>query len=85
VACGPGSDPEQFWCNPHGPADWAAPGIDVDVAWSGGSTVRASGNSFAAPVITGHLARLRAAHPDLTPWQARTVLAALAANAPAGG
>ena len=82
VACGPGADREQVWCNPAGPAEWAACGIDVDVAWGGGSTIRATGNSFAAPVVAGHLARIVGAHPGITAWQARTVLAALAANAP---
>ena len=85
VACGPGSDREQLWCNPQGPAEWAACGVDVDVAWTGGASIRATGNSFAAPVIAGHLARIAGAHPGITPWQARTVLAALAINAPAGG
>lgn len=81
VACGPGGDREHFWCNPAGPAEWGACGLDVEVAWNGGTTTRASGNSFAAPVIAGHLARIMGAHPHLTPWQARTVLAALATNA----
>lgn len=81
VACGPGTDRELCWCNPEGPADWAAAGLEVGVAWTGGGTIRASGNSFAAPVIAGHLARIRSAHPDLTPWHARTVLAAISANA----
>jgi subtilisin len=80
VACAPGADRETFWWNPGGPAEWGAPGIDVDLAWSGGGTITATGNSFAAPVITGHLARIAAAHPGITPWQARTVLSALAAN-----
>jgi subtilisin family serine protease len=82
VACGPGTDREQVWCNPDGPADWAAAGLEVEVAWGEGSTITASGNSFAAPVVAGHLARIRSAHPELTPWQARTVLAAIAVNAP---
>jgi subtilisin len=80
VACGPDRDLERVWCNPRGPAEWAAPGIDVEVAWTAHSTITATGNSFAAPVITGHLARIMSAHPDLTTWQARTVLAALATN-----
>ncbi len=80
VACGPDGDRERIWCNPHGPAEWAAPGIDVEVAWNAHSTITATGNSFAAPVIAGHLARIMSAHPDLTTWQARTVLAALASN-----
>jgi subtilisin len=84
VACTPGHDPERFACNPHGPAEWGAPGIDVDVAWNGGGNLVATGNSFAAPVIAGHLARLVGAHPGITPWQAKTVLAQLADNAPVG-
>jgi subtilisin family serine protease len=82
VACGPGTDREQVWCNPSGPADWGACGLDVEVAWTGGTTIRASGNSFAAAVVTGHLARIVGAHPGVTPWQARTILAALAVNRP---
>ncbi len=82
VACGPGTDRERIWCNSDGPAEWGAAGIDVEVAWMGGSTIRTTGNSFAAPVIAGHLARLRGAHPGITPWQAKTVLAQLAENAP---
>jgi subtilisin family serine protease len=81
VACSPGDDPEVVWCNPEGPADWGAAGIDVDVAWNGGGTIVASGNSFAAPVVAGHLARIVGTHPGITPWQARTVLATMAANA----
>ena len=84
VACAPGDDLERLWCNPRGPADWGAAGIDLEVAWTGGGTLRASGNSFAAAVVTGHLARVIGAHPGITPWQARTVLAAIAENAPAG-
>ncbi len=47
----------------------------------GAGRSQASGNSFAAPVVTGHLARILGAHPDITPWQARTILAAIAHNA----
>ena len=83
VACGPGEDRERIWCNPSGPAEWAACGIDVEVAWNDHGTIRATGNSFAAPVVAGHLARIVGAHPGITPWQARTVLAALAENRPA--
>lgn len=80
VACAPGTDPERVWCNPTGPAEWGACGIGVEVAWSGGGTTIADGNSFAAPVVSGHLARIVGTHPGLAPWQVRTVLAALAVN-----
>lgn len=82
VACAPGTDREGIWCNPEGPAEWGAVGIDVDVAWLNGATIRTTGNSFAAPVVAGHLARILAAHPGIRPWQAKTVLAQLAVNAP---
>jgi subtilisin family serine protease len=82
VACTPGDDRERIVCNPAGPAEWGAAGIDVDVAWTGGGWVTATGNSFAAPVVAGHLARIVGAHPGIATWQARTVLAAMAANAP---
>jgi subtilisin len=85
VACAPDTDRERILQNPAAPAEWGAAGIDVEVAWSGGGTITATGNSFAAPVIAGHLARLRGAHPAITPWQARTVLAELADNHPPSG
>lgn len=66
--------------NPQPPADFAAPGIDVDVAWSGGRRVRASGNSFAAPFVSGLVARMLSAHPQLTSYQVKAVLRSVAAN-----
>jgi subtilisin family serine protease len=80
VAAARGDDLERWYANPDPPAEWGAPGIDVEVAWLGGATLVATGNSFAAPVIAGHLARLVATHPGITTWQAKTVLAQLAAN-----
>jgi subtilisin family serine protease len=87
VAATRDDDLERWYANPEPPAEWGAPGIDVEVAWLGDSTLVATGNSFAAPVIAGHLARLVAAHPGITTWQAKTVLAQLAVNgkAHAGG
>ncbi|MEY2423270.1 MAG: hypothetical protein QOI95_3337 [Acidimicrobiaceae bacterium] len=80
VAAMRGDDRELFACNAHPPAEWGAPGIDVEVAWSEGKTIRSVGNSFAAPVIAGHAARIVGAHPGITPWQVRTILASLAMN-----
>ena len=81
VAATEGSDLERILRNPKPPAEWGAPGIDVEVAWVDGATMNVTGNSFAAPVIAGHVARIVATHPELSVWQVRTVLAALAANA----
>jgi subtilisin len=81
VAAHPGRDPERFSANPNPPAEWGAPGIEVPVAWLDHATITATGNSFATPHIAAMVARIVGAHPDLTCWQQKTVLAALADNA----
>ena len=40
-----------------------------------------TGNSFAAPHIAGYAARIRAAHPGITPFETKALLAATADNA----
>ena len=81
VAAHDGHDPLAFHYNPTPPVEFGAPGIDIEVAWKDGSTIKASGNSFAAPHITAIAARILSCHPGLTPFQMKTVLHALAANA----
>jgi subtilisin family serine protease len=81
VAAHDGTDPFGFDYNPAPPVEFGAPGIDLEVAWAGGKTIRATGNSFAAPHIAGLIARLIGRHPDLTPFQVKSVLMALAGNA----
>lgn len=62
--------------------EFGAPGIDVRVAWSEGSWITATGNSFAAPHITGIAAKILGKHPILTLFQMKTILRALSANMP---
>ena len=81
VAAHSGTNSERYDYNPDGPAEFGAPGIDVEVAWSGGGTLEVTGNSFAAPHITGMVARILAEHPEATPFQVKTILHALADNA----
>ena len=81
VAAGPGQDPERFLANPAPPAEFGAPGIDVEVAWADGGTLVATGNSFAAPHIAGILARIVGQHPGITVAEAKMLLRALADNA----
>jgi subtilisin len=80
VAAHDGHDPFRFDYNPSPPVEFGAPGIDVEVAWTGGKTVVASGNSFAAPHIAGLIARILSKHPGLMPFQMKTILHALADN-----
>jgi subtilisin len=80
VAAHDGIDPFGFDYNPSPPAEWGAPGIDLEVAWLNGKTITATGNSFAAPHIAGVIARILSKHPWLTVFQMKTVLTALARN-----
>jgi subtilisin len=83
VAChaeASGDDPLEFYCNPDPPVEFGARGIDVRVAWARGGYSTITGNSFAAPHITGVVALLLAKHPDLRPYEVKAVLAALARN-----
>ena len=73
-------DPYLFYYNPSPPVEFGAPGIDVRVAWSEGGWITATGNSFAAPHITGLVAKILGKHPGLTLFQMKTVLRALSAN-----
>jgi subtilisin family serine protease len=81
VAATEGTDPFGYEYNPNGPVEFGAPGIDLDVAWLGGGSIRATGNSFAAPQIAGLVTLILSKHPGLTPFQVKTILAACAANA----
>ena len=81
VAAHDGRDPSDIRYNPNAPAEFGAPGIDLEVAWLGGRTIRSTGNSYAAPHVAALIARILAKHPSLTPFQMKTVLAALAVNA----
>ena len=80
VACNLATDPFRFHYNPEPPTEFLARGIDVDVAWKGGGRISTTGNSFAAPHIAGIAALIRAKHPELRPFQVKTVLWATAAN-----
>ena len=84
VAAHDGRDPFALDANPAPPTDFGAPGIDVRVPWLSGSTVVTTGNSFAAPHVTGLVARMLSKHPHLTPYEVKTVLRAVASNATPG-
>jgi subtilisin len=74
------NDPYLFYYNPAPPTEFGAFGIDVPAAWKGGGVSKVTGNSFAAPHITGVVTRILEKHPSLTVFQVKAVLRALSAN-----
>jgi len=73
-------DPYHFYYNPQPPAEFGALGIDVRVPWLSGGWITTTGNSFAAPHITGIVAKILGKHPGLTVFQLKAILRALSAN-----
>jgi len=73
--------PLTFFYNPSPPVEFFGRGLDLDVAWLGGGTLRVTGNSFATPHIAGICALILAKHPRLTPFQLKSVLYQTATNA----
>ena len=70
-----------FYYNPSPPVEFFGRGLDFDVAWLDGGKLRVTGNSFATPHIAGICALILGKHPDLTPFQLKSVLYQTAANA----
>ncbi len=81
VASRAGVDPMELAYNPDPPVEFGARGIDVDVAWAQQGSITATGNSFAAPHVTGMVTLILGKHPHLTPFQVKAVLHAVCRNA----
>ncbi|HEY7562300.1 MAG TPA: S8 family serine peptidase [Gaiellaceae bacterium] len=73
-------DPLAFFYNPTPPVEFFARGVDVDAPWLDGGTLRVSGNSFATPHMAGICALVVGKHPELTPFQLKSVLYLVANN-----
>jgi subtilisin family serine protease len=71
-------DPYKFGYRYGEVIELTAPGVQVRTAWPGGGYRQLTGNSFACPHITGLVALLLEAYPDLTPFQVKTILYAIA-------
>jgi subtilisin family serine protease len=71
-------DPGVWFYNPRPPVEFGAFGLDVPVAWRGGTRMSVTGNSFAAPHLAGVAALIRARHPGIAPFETKALLAATA-------
>jgi subtilisin family serine protease len=73
-------DPLVFYANPDPPVEFFGRGVNVEVAWIGGSTITATGNSFATPAISAIASLVLSKHPRLTPFQLKSVLYLISSN-----
>lgn len=73
-----GKDPFSFGFHFGEVIELTAPGVNVSTAWVGNSYRTITGNSFACPHISGVIALLLERYPDLTPFQVKSVLFAIA-------
>jgi subtilisin len=80
VACNLTTDPWRYHSNPQPPTEFLARGIDIEVLWRQGTRITITGNSFAAPHISGLAALVRSKHPELRPFHVKSVLWACSAN-----
>jgi subtilisin len=82
ISVGSHESPEglDFFYNPTPPVEFFARGVNVDVAWLDGGQIRVSGNSFATPHISAICGLILSKHPELTPFQLKSVLYLVATN-----
>jgi subtilisin family serine protease len=73
-------DPLEFFYNPTPPVEFFGRGVNVEVPWIGGRTLTVSGNSFATPHVSSICALILSKHPELTPFQLKSVLYLTATN-----
>ena len=74
------TDSLTFYYNPDPPVEFFARGVDVELPWLDGGTIRATGNSFATPHMSGMCTLVLSKHPELTPFQLKSVLHLIADN-----
>jgi subtilisin len=77
-------DPLTFFANPTPPVEFFGRGVNVEVAWLGGGSITVSGNSFATPHMSGICSLVLSKHPELTPFQLKSVLYLTATNVEGG-
>jgi len=73
-----------FFANPNPPVEFFGRGVNVEVPWLGGRSLKVSGNSFATPHLSAICALILAKHPELTPFQLKSVLYLTATNVGGG-
>lgn len=72
------TDPLKFGFHYGQVIELTAPGVNVRTAWLDGGHRNLTGNSFACPHISGIVARFVEGYPNMTPFQVKSALYAIA-------
>jgi subtilisin len=72
------TDPFRFGFRYGEVIELTAPGVNIHTTWLEGSYRNLTGNSFACPHIVGIIALILQRHPEMTPFQVKTALYAIA-------
>ena len=72
------TDPLKFGFHFGEVIELTAPGVNIRTPWLDGGYRTLTGNSFACPHIVGVIARLLEKHPEMTPFQVKSALYAIA-------
>jgi subtilisin family serine protease len=86
ISVGSHDEPDSlaFYYNPDPPVEFFARGVNVEVAWLQSGRIRCTGNSFATPHLSAICALILSKHPELTPFQLKSVLYLTASNVEGG-
>ncbi|MFP4498519.1 MAG: S8 family serine peptidase [Vulcanimicrobiota bacterium] len=71
-------DPFDFYFSANPPVEFLIKGVDVKLPWLNHSYETCTGNSFAAPHLTGIIALILSKHPWMTPFMVKSVLYSIA-------
>jgi subtilisin len=72
------SDPFEFYFSDTPPVEFLVKGVDVKLPWLNHQWENCTGNSFAAPHLTGIIALLLSKYPYLTPFMVKSILYSIA-------
>ncbi|MEX2578289.1 MAG: S8 family serine peptidase [Verrucomicrobiales bacterium] len=71
------TDSDDFFYRPDHMVGFSARGEQMEVAWLGGGVQYQTGTSYAAPRLTGTIARILSVYPDIHPSLMHTILSSL--------
>ncbi len=71
------TDSDSLFFRPDHLVSFSARGENIEVAWVGGGVNQQTGTSFAAPRVTGLIARILSVYPDIPPPMMHTLLSSI--------